>query len=149
MIDKPVAHLQTLAEIDCLDLCRRWLKAFVDSDDRLVVDLTYKILGEYRDNITNNGLARTWLNQLETQPRDRKLVELLIAFDLDGFAELPAHCLIADKKDRKMVAVALAHVPTPPLVNATDTDWHLERAKLESVGIALQEICAIYINSKL
>ncbi len=147
-VDKPIAELKTLQEIDCLALCQTWLRAFVESDDRLVLDLTFKILREYRANITPNGLARAWLNQLETQPRGRKLIELLIAFDSNGHAQLPSHCEIADKNDRKLVAVALAHTPTPPIINATDTDWHSERAKLEAVGIALQEVCSDYIETK-
>ena len=135
-------------ELVCVENCYLWLKSLVAGHDKLVTDLSFKIIQEYRANIPRGGLAEAWLNQVMTQPIDRKWVFHQITFDGDGFAQLPAHYEIADKNDRKFVAVALAHTPTPPIVNATDTDWHGERVKLEAAGIALQEVCSAYIEAK-
>jgi hypothetical protein len=93
------------------------------------------------------GLAEQWLNQLVTKPRDVRLVELTITIDRDGNAEVPFAGL--DPSDRKFVAVALAHKPTPPIINATDTDWVKVRQELESAGIILRELCPAYIADKL
>lgn len=117
-------------------------------EDRLVVDLTYRIISEYRGQIPPAGQSARWLNQLETQPRDR-LVEVIIQFDANGHAVLPPELEIHDNNDRRFVAVALAHDPTPPIVNATDTDWAQERERLAAGGITMQELCPDFIAERL
>ncbi len=148
MVDKikDVGKL-SLTEIDCIDACQKWLRHFSTSHARLVVDgyLTRKILTEYRRNIKGRQ-AQDLLNQLERLPRER-LVEIDIAFDADGFAILPFHT--ADPKDRKFIAVALAHAPMPPIVDATDTDWTKEKINLNAYGITIIELCPEYISAKL
>ena len=148
MVDFDVSTA-TLEELDCATGCRRWLREFINGTDKLVVDLDYKIIREYRDNIAKGGLANQWLNRLETQPRDLRLIELQIQYDEYGFGIVPPEVAIHDLKDRKWVAVALAHKPTPPIVNATDPDWTEDKAMLAEVGIQVQELCAAYIQLKL
>jgi hypothetical protein len=147
-VDKPIASITSVTEIDCIQLCREWLRSFIQSSDRLVVDITYKIILEYRNNISQQGSARQWLNQLETQPRNR-LVELEIEWDNDQYAVVPESCAGVDASDRKFVAVALAHQPTPPIINAVDTDWDKSKAQLDTVGIIVREICSAYIQERL
>lgn len=121
MADKPISEA-TLTELDCIACCKAWLSNFRnDRRSRLVLDHCYTILREYRRNMTEGGFARQILNELETQPRDR-LIELEIELDDDGFALLPLELDGFDKDDRKFVAVAIAHNPLPPIVNASDTD---------------------------
>jgi hypothetical protein len=139
----------TLEELDCAAACRKWLREFINGADKLVVDLDYKIIKEYRDNLAKGGLSHQWLNRLETQPRDLRLVELKIAYDADGYALVPPEVAIHDLKDRKFVAVALARKPTPPIVNGTDTDWSKDQAMLDTAGIQVQELCPAYIQVKL
>ena len=123
MVDFVISKTTTRAELDCFDACRKWLRTFINGADKLVVDLDYKIIKEYRANIAKGTLTEQWLNRLETQPRDLRLVEVQIAYDADGYAIVPPKVAIQDKNDRKFVAVVLAHQPTPPIVNGTDTDW--------------------------
>jgi len=144
MIDKPLDKL-SLEEITCLKACRKWLKDFVKSEQKLVVDLSYKIIGEYRVNIPKGGLARQWLNQLETQPREVRLIEVEIELDDKGVAVLPKTLVIADKNDRKFVAVALAVDPHPSIVNATDTDWLGVQKGLEEHNIIVINLCLDYL----
>jgi hypothetical protein len=148
MVDKDVTKL-TLEEVDCLSACKNWLGAFVESSDKLVADLRFVVIGEYRRNVKQGGRAYLWLNQLETKPRDRKLVELEIDFDDEGYAKVPSHCEIPDKDDRKWVALALAHNPTPPIVNATDTDWAQTKTILDAAELTVMEFCPAYIKKKL
>lgn len=149
MVDK-VQDAKTLTseEIDCITAAIQFLRAVRDSEDRIVVDgyLTRKILTEYRGKIAPRGLARDILNRLERLPRER-LVEIDIAYDTAGHAILPFH--LSDPQDRKFAAVALAHTPTPPIIDATDTDWEKAKDVLTANGLVVTELCLTYIQKKL
>ena len=146
-IDKSLADVDTLTELDCIKICRDWLGSFMAGEDRLIIDLGYEILKEYRRYVKQSDqLAYEWLNALERAPRN-KLVEVQIEFDENRDAIIPFD--LADEADRKFVAVALAHEPTPPIVDATDTDWSNEQEKLDEVGIEILELCPDYIEEKL
>lgn len=151
VVDK-ISDIKKLSktEIDCIETCRNWLRDFANSNDKLVIDgvLTRKILNEYRKNIGQRGRARDLLNQLERLPRER-LIEIDIKFDSDGYAIVPPEVAIQDKNDRKFIAVALAHEPTPPIVDATDTDWAKEDKKLLEYGLIIHELCPDFIRQKL
>lgn len=137
-------------ELDCIEACRNWLRNFAASEDKLVVDgvASRKILNEYRKNLRQQGLARNLLNQLERKPRER-IIDIDISFDVDGHAIVPPELRVADKNDRKFIAVALAHNPTPPIIDATDTDWEKEKSRLIEHRIIVQELCPDYIQEKL
>jgi hypothetical protein len=141
MVDRPIASVQTAAELDCIQACRQWLSEFMSSDDKLVLDISHQMLQEYRTNIAPNGRARQWLNQLEKQPRDLRLVEVKIEFDENGYAKIPPEVEVKDKNDRKFVAVALARSPIPPIINATDSDWSQEKERLGAADIVVTELC--------
>jgi hypothetical protein len=150
MVDRLPDEL-TEIERDCAENCLNWLVDFIDSTDRLVVDWHYLIFGEYRDNIRHGGLVDRWLNQLERNPRDLRLIELPIDLDEDGnaiFSETIVRAVL-DENDRKFAAVALAHDPHPPIINATDSDWEQAKAELHNLGIVVQEICPDYVQDTL
>ena len=143
-VDKPLAQASSNEEFDCIESCNQWLRRFMNSDDRLVVDRLYVIFKEYRGQITpSRRRANQWLNALERAPRN-KIVDVDIQWDDDGYAVIPFH--LTDPNDRKFAAVALAHNPTPPIVNATDADWETDKAQLQKAGIIIQELCPVYIQ---
>src|SRR5262249_34187798 len=108
----------------------------------------YNILKEYFGNIKKGGLAEQYLRTLLTQPITRiELVE--ISFDTQGYAILPDNLQIGDKDDRKWVAVALKFDPPLSILNATDTDWIKDKAKLVQANIEVKELCGDYIAEKL
>lgn len=147
-IDVNLANVKTREEALCVIAAQAWIKQFMKSGDKLVTDLVRRqIIGEYRNNILKGGLAEQYLNALETQPRDKRLVEVEIAHDSAGFGLLPFH--LRDPKDRKFAAVALAHKPTPPIIDATDTDWEKDKAVLAENGLTVTELCPAYIQKKL
>ncbi len=86
------------------------------------------------------------LSRLETQPREERLIELSIEFDEDGYATLPDGITFHDPSDRKFIAVALKFTPPAQIINATDTDWAVEKSSLSSAGITVQELCPSYID---
>jgi len=143
---KKPAGVETLTELDCIDACMQWLQSFMDGDDRLVIDNGYEILKQYRRYIKQSDQrAYEWLNTLQrTQPN--KLIKVQIEFDDDGYASIPFDF---DPDDRKYIAVALAHDPTPPIVDATDTDWAEKQEILIQAGITVIELCPDYIAEKL
>ena len=59
------------------------------------------------------------------------------------FAAFPATPDLAgfDLSDRKFVAVALTHEANPPVVNATDTDWHHHHEALTRHGVRVEFLC--------
>lgn len=139
----------TSIEEEAIRLCLDWLEQFVEAEDkRLVVDLHYEILGEYRKHLSTRSVARDLLDQLERKPRER-IVDIDIQLDADGYALVPAHLEIADRNDRKFIAVVLGCVPDhAPIVNGTDTDWDKEKARLSAHGILVLELCPNYIGQK-
>lgn len=146
-VDRSLVEVQSKAEIDCIDACRQWLRNFMSSEDRLIADESFEIFREYRRYVkASSPQAYEWLNALQRAPRS-KLVEVVIAFDENKAAIIPFH--MDDEADRKFVAVALAHQPTPTIVDATDTDWEKDRDKLTTAGITVQELCPDYIQEKL
>lgn len=146
MVDRIHEADLTPAELNCIERCRDWLYDFVNGSDRLVVDYDNLILGKYRRNLTLSGQARRFLRRLELQPLDR-LVYVAIALDENGHAIIPF--AFTDPNDRKFIAVALAHNPTPTIINATDSDWHKDRQALEAAGLTIEELCPDFIAKLL
>jgi predicted nucleic acid-binding protein len=147
MIDKipPASE----AERQCVLACVKWGKAFNEGTDdhKIAVDMAHKILNEYRANIKKGGLAEQYLNKVLSQPITR-LAFVEIVFDAHGHAVVLDN-LISDPKDRKWVAVALKFDPPLPILNATDTDWIKDKAKLAQANIEVKELCGVYIAEKL
>ena len=59
------------------------------------------------------------------------------------FVEFPEDQRLADfdRDDRKFVAVALASGASPPIVNATDTDWWEHRDALSEHSVNVRFLC--------
>jgi len=135
-------------EADCIEACYRWIQQFIESDHKLVVDRSYRIFREYRNNISEGGLAEQELNRLESMPLER-LVFVDVEFDRDGHAIVPADVMIEDESDRKFIAVAIASEPYAPIYNATETDWTEEQERLSQFGLNVHELCPDYIEQRM
>lgn len=70
--------------------------------------------------------------------------------DLRGFDEFPddPDLMEFDHDDRKFVAVALASADTPPILNATDTDWWIHREALIRNGVDVEFLCPHLMNDE-
>jgi hypothetical protein len=88
------------------------------------------------------------LNQLDV-PANKLLEEAQIKFDNNGFAVVPSSLMTVHSKDRKLVAVALAHNPHPTITDAADTDWKGVEKELGDAGITVLELCPDYIQELL
>ncbi len=115
----------------------------------LVLDDAEHILTEYRRHLSPHGQPGTgdqfyrWIwEQAAYNPRHCKQIHLEL--DENGaFAAFPKTPELAnfDLSDRKFVAAALTHAANPPVVNATDSDWHHHLEALTQHGVSVEFIC--------
>jgi len=140
-----VADERSGASLDCVERAQEWLRKLL-SDAVLVVDGELRILQEYRNNISRQGL---WARMLQELQGSGRIFWVDIECDEDGYAivtdlNLPA---AFDPSDRKFVAVACADRSRPPIVNCVDTDWLMVERVLEAAGIDLVQLCKVDLQA--
>ena len=111
----------------------------------LVLDADYLILKECQNKLSSTGqpgvgeafLLWAWHNH--TNPRHCAVVPLAKT-DKGHFASFPTAPELADfdPADRKFVAVALTHPANPPVMNATNSDWHHHHEALIRHGVRVE-----------
>ncbi|MDO7876737.1 hypothetical protein Q5H93_18475 [Hymenobacter sp. ASUV-10] len=114
----------------------------------LVLDDGFLILKEYQNKLSPSGQPGVgdafylWALRNRSNSRHCELVTLEMAED-GGFAAFPTRPELAafDLSDRKFVAAALTHPARPPVVNATDSDWHHHREALAQQGVRIEFLC--------
>ena len=108
----------------CVAACIRELDR-ARTECRVVFDSAGEILAEYRRGGPQAG-------QVTITPHEQR-----------EFAEFPDVPELArfDHDDRKFVAVALASGTSPPIVNASDTDWWEHCEALQAHGIEILFLC--------
>ncbi len=114
----------------------------------LVLDDAFQILNEYDRNLHAAGQPGAgdafYLWALRNRNNRRHCVQVALELADDGsFAAFPTAPELAafDRDDRKFVAAARTHPARPPVVNATDTDWHHHRAALAHHGVTVEFLC--------
>jgi hypothetical protein len=114
----------------------------------LVLDAGFLILKEYQNKLSPTGQPGVgdafllWALRNRSNPRHCELMTLETAED-NSFAAFPNVPELAafDPSDRKFVAAARTHPARPPVVNATDSDWHHHRESLEQHGVRIEFLC--------
>jgi hypothetical protein len=116
--------------------------------EKLVLDAGFLILKEYQNKLSPTGqpgvgdafLLWAWRNH--TNPKHCELATLVVTEEgsFDAFPTDPELAAF-DPSDRKFVATALTHAANPPIVNATDTDWHKDHAALTRNGVRIEFLC--------
>lgn len=116
--------------------------------EKLILDTGFLILKEYQNKLSPTGqpgvgdafLLWAWRNH--TNPKHCELATLELTED-GSFATFPSDPELAafDPSDRKFVAAALTHEANPPIVNATDTDWHKDHVALTRNGVRIEFLC--------
>lgn len=130
-----------LACINALDEARRGLVSLDDG---------FRIIQEYMNNLSISGQPGAgdafvkWV--FDNQANDAHCERVPIT-PLNGngesYAEFPidADLVAFDWSDRKFVAVALASKNSPPIFNATDSDWWHAREALGRNGVTIRFVC--------
>lgn len=135
----------------CVQQCVKTLHQ-VTKTGVLVIDDGWRIINEYKKNLQQlgqPGVGDAFCKWVLTNWRNPNCCETVTITqqpaptDPTDFVEFPNDPALRtfDRSDRKYVAVALAHPETPPILNATDTDWWHHREILEGYGIKVNFLC--------
>ena len=140
---------------DCRDHCQERIQQIIDQHEKVVIDDKWRILGEYRDNTrpnTRKGIGDLFVKRLLQNlgnPNICKAVHItpLVENGTD-FVEFPNNdnaLASFHKKDRKFIAIALAHKQkvrqVPTVILAIDRGWLQFTDAFENHGISIDFIC--------
>lgn len=135
----------THVDRDCRIACISRLERIVEAN-RVALDKGGLVFEEYRGHLSFSGQPGTGdmffrhLFNNQYNPGRVSRVKITPSDSNRGFAELPPNSL--DPADRKFLAVAV--VARAPIVNATDSDWDEHADLLDSVGVAVDQLCPEY-----
>ncbi len=133
---------------NCVNTCIGKLEKIMRGEETLVLDDRWIILAEYMDNLRSSGKPGTgdrflrWV--LMNKDKRCDLVSITTVNGLENeFEEFPLDKALNGfhSKDRKFVAVALAHPNKPPILQATDSHWRDFRDVLSRHGVTVEFIC--------
>ena len=136
------------ASSNCVDTCINRLEGIIRSEEKLVLDSGWVILGEYLRNLRSSGEpgAGDRLLRWILANKDR-LCDLVPIIPVDGsendFEEFPDDPALNgfDPDDRKFIAVAVAHPEKPPILQAVDSQWWDFRDVLRRNDVIVEFIC--------
>ena len=140
---------------DCRDRCQDQLHQILDQGEKVVVDDKWRIFGEYEDNThpnTRKGIGDLFVKRLLQNLGNPNICTTVHITPLAGngndFAEFPNddEALVGfHKKDRKFIAVALAHQrdfgEIPTILLAIDRGWLQFTDAFASHGVSVDLIC--------
>lgn len=120
----------------------------------MVIDAGDEIFDEYRRQLKLQGQPDVgdrfmkWVHDNRWSLPDSQRVN--ITKSGDSYREFPRHDGLdhIDNSDRKFIAVANAHPDTPPILQATDSEWWGWKDALRDVGINVHFLCPKYIEAK-
>jgi len=137
----------------CVLACVKAIEHVIEKGG-LVLDAGDEIFTEYRHQLSMKGQPGVgdqflkWVhdNRWKFPSVDR----VTITKNEQSYNEFPNHQELNafDPADRKFVAVANAHPEKPPILQATDSKWWGWKDALANVGIFVQFICPLYIETK-
>jgi hypothetical protein len=140
----------------CMEACVEALIR-IQSSERVVFDQGYRIIDEYRDNLSPSGQPGLgdaffkWIWQNQANPECCEVVVIHARpGSVDDYEEFPDDPELAgfDPSDRKFVAVARVSPLSPPVMNATDSDWWDYREVLARHGVQVEFLCPDLFPSK-
>ena len=137
----------------CFHVCVTTLRAV--QSEKIILDDQRLIIREYRSYANPSGQPGVgdefflWLLRNQANPEYVETVSITPDDD-KGFVEFPDDPDLAkfDPSDRKFVAVALASLNQPEILNAVDTDWWHYREPLERNGVRIRFLCPDEIQKK-
>lgn len=137
-------------EIELREKVYAWLKAFDESDKRIVLDEEGLVQAEYERNMPFNMHGQEYGILVLQNKLDRGLTEFVPIDSLKANGEHiavldPAHeKLVMDREDRKWVACALAAKilfgEVPPIVYGAETDWFIAEKELKAIGLCFERL---------
>ncbi len=142
------------ATSDCIDRCQDRLEQILSRPEKVIIDDSWRILGEYDDNTkpnTRKGIGDLFVKTLMQNQGNPNVCTMVHITPLAGngteFGEFPTDNALQgfDPDDRKFIAVALAYQrdagETPAILLAIDRGWLQFTNALASHGITVDLIC--------
>ena len=141
--------LSEQASEDCVETCAERLEEIMRGEVKLVLDDNWQILGEYAQNLHSTGtdVGDRFLLWVLRNWRNPERCDLIYITPADGseneFEEFPDDPALSgfDPADRKFIAVALAHLERPPILQAVDGQWWDFRDAFRQHGVTIEFIC--------
>lgn len=136
----------THASLACQYACTAFIEELVSSKKRtqIVLDELGLIFTEYSNHLHYKGqpgVGDVFFKYLHDHMYLNKKIKRVPITPIDdearGFDELPPNTM--DKSDRKFLAAAV--VAGAEIVNAMDTDWHMQIAFVAYLGVNVQQLC--------
>ena len=140
------------ASPDCVLACVQQIQQITQAG-KLVLDDRWYIIREYMNNLHSEGqpgVGDAFLNWVLQNMTNRERCELVPITPLEpdnrnctDFAEFPNDPALTgfDPSDRKFVAVAIAHVEHPPILEAVDFKWWNFKNVLFAHGVKVEFLC--------
>lgn len=136
--------------VACLDALSEVRSGLVVLDDAM------RILNEYMDHLSLRGepgagdAFMKWVWTVQADEAHCERVTLTRRYDRDDgdFLEFPEDPELAafDRSDRKFVAVALASISGPVVLNAVDSDWAHHHKALQRNGLRVRFLCPQHVR---
>ena len=113
----------------------------------IALDKSGKIFDEYKDRLNFSGapgLGDIFFKELYNRLYDPQFVNQVMVTPSEdaskSFEELPSNSF--DVSDRKFLAVAV--VAEADVLNATDSDWAINHALTDSLGVNVKQLCPCF-----
>ena len=139
------------ASPECISNCALRLNELMRKG-KLVLDDGKRIIKEYMANLGYGGHQQTmpgdsflkWVHTNYSNPERCELIQITPkdSNEMD-FEEFPSDSSLKnfDPRDKKFIAVALAHPEKPPILQAVDTQWLVMKEPLSRAGITIDFLC--------
>lgn len=136
----------THASLECQLACVECLLKITAAKSRvrIALDENGLILEEYKQHFCHSGqpgVGDSLFKYLHDHMYQKVKVRLFSITPNDdeerGFEELPINTV--DKSDRKFLATAVAS--GAEIVNALDTDWHIQQVFIADLGVTVKQLC--------
>lgn len=132
------------AGVECVIACVDRMEQIM-TQERLLLDSEGRIFEEYPKPTGQYGAGDAFFVWAWRNQRNRDVCRLvqIELHDERSFADFPDDEELAgfDRDDRKFVGVAIASGESPPILNASDTDWWNHRQALFRHGVAVEFVC--------
>lgn len=144
-----VANGNSEAGSKCVRRCVGALRDLIASG-RIAIDDGWRIIGEYRNNLSETGQPGVgdrfflWTLRIRNSSERCVLVPITSVGDnREDYAEFPRDPALSgfDPSDRKFVAVAVAVDGRASILQAVDTKWWLYRDALTRPGVDVCYLC--------
>ena len=138
------------ASPNCVNTCINRLEEIIRGEEKLVLDNGWIILREYMDNLRSSGepgAGDRFLSWVLHNWTNSERCDLISITPVDGseneFEEFPDDPALDgfDPADRKFIAVAVAHLERPAILQAVDSQWWDFRDALRENGVTVKFIC--------